>query len=214
MAVKEPHRAEVQVQVAGALAMVAGKNPQSARVIRHRLVEAELRREIRDEIIPLAPRRTVRAGLLPPVGVLPSHVRLELHLDAFQLAQESLIPGNLLQPGLPGKLQDAQGVVVGGGPQGGVELAEQAPGGRFPGPPQVIDDLAQRFEGGRELGNDVERLDRSLHNGMVREGWTLAGGNGLTSPERVPPGGQSTGRRRGTAAAELALCQRICYNQL
>ena len=48
-----------------------------------------------------------------------------------------------------------------------IEMAEELPGLRLPRPPEVEDDLAQRFEGLWELRDDVEGMEW-LHAGL---GW-------------------------------------------
>ena len=96
-------------------------------------------------------------------------------------------------------------------------VPEQAPRGRFPAPPEVVNDLAQRLQGGRQLGDDVEGLDGRLHGEIeVRnapdtfwssgaEGWmqafqTTGAGNcsGLRAPDKPNP--CHTARRRLTLA--------------
>ena len=162
MPVEQADGAEVQVEVAGALAVVARQDAQTAGIVRHALVEAEFGGEIGDEVVAFAFRARGAGGLgaQAAVGVGTGEVRLELLVDAAEFAQEALVPGDFLQARLSGKLEDAQWIVVGLVPEFEVQFAEEAARGGLPAPPQVVDNLAQGFEGRRQLGNNVERLDR------------------------------------------------------
>ena len=49
--VEQPDRDEVQIQIAGRFAMIAGKNAEAAGVVRNRFVKAELGRKIGDRVL-------------------------------------------------------------------------------------------------------------------------------------------------------------------
>ena len=187
VAVEQTDGAEVQVEVARALAMVAGEDAQATGVVWHALVETELRGEIGDQVVPfiLFPGGL---GAQTAVGIRSGHVRLELGVQAAEFAQETFVAGDFFQAGLPGELQDAQRVVVGALPKIVVQRVEQPSRGRFPTPPQVINNLPQRLQGRRQLGDDVEGLDGWLHNYLSQilvsrtaGAGTLASGKRLTS---------------------------------
>ena len=55
----------------------------------------------------------------------------------LDLAQEILVLGDFDQPGLPGKLEHADGIVIGAIPELGIEMTEKAAGGRLPSPPEI-----------------------------------------------------------------------------
>ena len=171
MPVEQADGAEVQVEVARAFAVVAREDTQAARVVGHALVEAEFGGEIGDEVVALALRAGGSGGLgaQPAVGVGAGEVGFELLVDAAEFAQETLVASDFLQAGLPGKLEHAQRVVVGLVPEIDVEFAEEAARRGFPAPPEVVDDLPQRLEGRRQLGDDVEGLDRWVHGVMGQE---------------------------------------------
>jgi hypothetical protein len=60
---------------------------------------------------------------------------------------------------LAGKLQHAGGIMIGAVPQLGIEMPEEAAGGRLPRPPKIETHLAQRFQGRRQDGSHIVSLE-------------------------------------------------------
>ena len=179
--VQQRDRHEGQVQIARRLAMVAREDAEAARVIRERLVKAELRREIRHGA---AERRSL-VRLSP--RVLARHVGVELLQHGLHLAQEIIAPRELFEPRLAAELEHPHGVVVRRVPDHRIDLAEERPRRRLPRPPQVERQPPHRFEIGREFRNDVIRVDR-LHVSLslVAVFRTSVRGKG-TAPDAIGP---------------------------
>ena len=140
VAVEQADADERHAEVARRLEVVAGQHAEAARILRHRLGDAELGREVGHEI-----ERAVALGLEPAVAL---EVALQL---AVHLAQEPLEPG-VAGEGVEAfarhQAEQADGVVDAGVPQVGVDPSEQVAGLVVPRPPQVE---GQLLEGG-ELG--------------------------------------------------------------
>ncbi len=163
--IKQPDGDEVQIQIAGRFAMIAGKNAEAAGVVRDGFVEAELRREISDWALQRA------AVAFFAVGIGPGQVGAERFVHGLQLAQEIIVLRHFFQPRLPRKLEHADGVVIRPIPEFRVEMAEEAARGRFPRPPDIKDDLAKRLERGGEGGNDVVGVIRRHGKMGCRRQW-------------------------------------------
>ena len=88
------------------------------------------------------------AGTDFSISVLASEILLEGVVDLFQLAQKSFVGREFFQPSLAGKLEHANGIVIGPVPKLGIEMTEEATGGRLPGPPDVEANFAERLERG------------------------------------------------------------------
>ncbi len=144
---------EIEVEVAGGFAMIAGENAETAGVIRDRFVKAELGGEIGDRFL----ERAAGAGF--SVGILAREIFAEGIVNLLQFAEKIFVLRDFDQPRLAGKLEHADGVVIGPIPQLGIEMAEETARGRLPRPPQIEDDLAQRLERGREHRDDVVGLE-------------------------------------------------------
>ena len=129
-----------------------GQNAETAGVIRDRFVEAEFRGEIGDRLL----NRAACAGF--PVGVLAREIMAVGIVHFLQLAQEIFVLRHFDQPGLPRKLEHADGIVIRPIPKLGIEMAEEAAGGGFPGPPEIEDHFAQRLERGRQRGDHIIRV--------------------------------------------------------
>ena len=147
--IEQADRDKIQVEIAGGLAMVARENAEAAGVIRDRFVEAELGGEIGDRFFNSVARSGFSVGVFPrqiiPVGVV----------HFLQFAQEILVLRHLHQPGLAGKLEHADGIVVGAVPKLGIEMAKKAAGRGFPGPPKIEDHFPQRLERGRQRRDHI-----------------------------------------------------------
>ena len=97
--------------------------------------------------------RAALAGLT--VCVLPREIMAEGIMHFLELTQKIPVLRDLYQPGLPRKLEHSNGIVVRPIPELGIEMTEEAARRGFPGPPQIEDHLAQRFEGSRERRNHI-----------------------------------------------------------
>ena len=124
-------------QVAGALQVVAGQDPEAPRVDRQALVQPELGREVRDRPRPEARGVDGAPGVValevlgqPPEGIVDP--RVERHLGRTPLELLGRDP-----------LEEVDRVVVGHAPERGIELAEQADDLRLPGPPEVPRQLSE-----------------------------------------------------------------------
>jgi hypothetical protein len=89
-----------------------------------------------------------RAGAGFAVGIVAGKIFLESVVNQFELAEKGFVGGEIFDPGLAGKLEHAYRVVIGPVPELGVEMTEEAAGGRLPCPPDIGADLAERLEGG------------------------------------------------------------------
>jgi len=67
-------------------------------------VKTEFRRKVSD---------TWRTGTLFPIGIGAIHVRLKLIVDVAHTAQVIFVRRDFLEPALLGKLQHADGIVIG-----------------------------------------------------------------------------------------------------
>ena len=177
MPVEQADGDEVQAEVRGGLAVVASEDAEAAGVVRHGLVEAELGREIRHQ------RAGRGAGVAGAIGVAPGHVGLEAAVNLGHLAPEIVVLGELEKARLGGVLEHPQGRMVNALPERHVDVPEQLARGRLPAPPKVVNEVVQRREGRRKLGDDVESLER-LHTAGV-------GKAGAPVPAR---GGECSGR--------------------
>ncbi len=152
--VQEADAHQRNAQVARRLEMVAGQDAQATRVLGHSLGDAELGREVGDQV-----ERAVALGLEP---ALSGEVALQL---AMHLAEEPLEPGVVgqgLQSLARHQAQQADGIVHAGVPQVGVDPAEQVAGLVVPRPAQVEGQLFQGGELGGQGGTDGEAA-KGLH---------------------------------------------------
>ena len=109
-------------------------------------MESEFGREIRDRFL------ESRAGAVFSIGILAGKIFLESVVNLFEFAEKSFVGGEFFQPGLTRELKHPHGVVIGPVPKLGVEMTEETAGGRFPGPPDIEAEFAERLEGGGEGG--------------------------------------------------------------
>ena len=96
-----------------------------------------------------------RAEPVFPISVLAGEIFLEGVVNLFQLAQKSFVGGEFFQPGLAGKLEHANGIVIGPVPKLGIEMPKEAASRRLPCPPDVEADFAQRLERGGKSGDYI-----------------------------------------------------------
>jgi len=168
LVVKESDGHQRHPQSAGALDMVARQNPQTARVDRNRLVDAEFQREVSDRL------GTQHAGVgFPPQGcfcqvLFQSPVRVVNTAVKHQFGRPHLQPlGRKLR-----KQRDR--AVIQLPPADGIQLAEEVDYLRMPAPPQIPCQrhalLVQRL-GHNSCG--TSRLDYSAGNrlGLTHVTW-------------------------------------------
>ena len=109
-----------------------------------------------------------RAEPVFPISVLAGEIFLEGIVNLFQLTQKSFVGGEFFQPGLARELEHANGIVIGPIPKVGIEMTKKAARGRFPRPPDVETDFAQRFERGGKSGDYIIGLEvRHGGNGSI-----------------------------------------------
>src|SRR5277367_1642423 len=101
--VKERHRTEVQIEVTGRFAVVAGKDAKTPRIVRHGFMKPELRRKISDP---------GRVGAKFSIGVGSRHVVLEFLIYGHHFADVVIIGGKFDQTGLARKLQHPDWIMV------------------------------------------------------------------------------------------------------
>jgi hypothetical protein len=152
LAVHQADAAQGHAEVARRLQMVAGQDAEAARIDRHRLVDAELGREVGD----------AEVGLLRVLLGEPrrgGHVRLERLLHAVQVGQEPVVGRQFLEPRLRGRGEEADRAVVELLEQVGVDAAEEGDGVGVPAPPQVVGQPVEGHQVVGQAGQDGERSD-------------------------------------------------------
>ncbi len=143
--VEEADAGKGQGRIGCRLAVVAGQDPEAAGVDLHRLVDAELGTEVGDRSGQLALMR-VR---VPGVGAV-GHVPVELVQHSAGVDHEVLVGGQLGPARLVRVAQDGDRVAM-PGPGRRVDAAEQRLRARRPRPPQVVGQLAEALEIGRQV---------------------------------------------------------------
>ena len=137
MSVKQRHRAEVQIEVAGRLAMIAGKNTETAGIVRHGFVKPEFRRKIGD---------TWRARSKFSISVASRHVRLEFLVHGLHFTDVVVIGCEFDQTGLARELQHPDWVVVRSVPELSIQMPKEPSSIGLPGPPQIVSKFTERFQ--------------------------------------------------------------------
>ena len=154
--IEQTDRNEIQIEIAGRFAMVAGKDAQATGVIRDRFVETEFGGKIGNRIFDCA------ASARFSVGIVASKIFLEFFKNLVEVAEKIFVLSEFLQPGLPRKLQHADGIVICAVPQLGIEMPEEPARGWLPSPPKIVSQFTEWFQHLRQSGRHVERLYR-LH---------------------------------------------------
>ena len=159
--------------------MVAGQDAEAAGVVRQRLGDAELHREVGDGLpAATAPDRHL---VLVPARVL--QVVVQIGGQAVHPGQERLVAGQFLQPGHRDRAEQLERVALEPGPELPVDVGEQVLAGRVPGPAQVADQRTERLQRRRQLRSDGESSE-SLHQenlALTRPGCTT---QRVARPER------------------------------
>ena len=137
LAVEEADADERDVEVGGALEVVAGV---------HGLVQAELHREVGDHA-------AVRLGVALPV-LRGLHLLFELRLDGFHVREERRVGGEFLEALLPDVGEQAHRVELQLAEERGRDAAEERGGVRVPAPPDVVGEAGQEGEVLGDLGGD------------------------------------------------------------
>ena len=92
------------------------------------------------------------------ISVFPFEITAKSLVHFLEVAQETLVLGHIEKARLRAQLKHPDGVVIGPIPQFGIEVTEDSPGGRLPGPPEVEDYFPERLELSREGGDHVISL--------------------------------------------------------
>ena len=156
MLVEEADADERDAEVGGRLEVVAGEDAEAAGVLRERLGDAELGREVGDQ-----PQRAGALAGLEPAGL--GQVALELGVHLVEEAQEAGVGGQGVEALGRDEAEEPDGIVDRRVPLLGVDPAEQVAGLLVPAPAQVH---GQRLEGGqlrgqaRADGEAAQRLHR------------------------------------------------------
>lgn len=150
-------------EVAGGLQVVAGEDPEPARVLGQGGGDPELGGEIGDGG---GEPGAVLVALVPPAAV---DVVVEVGDGDGEAAQEPPVGGELLQAGGGHGTEQPDGVTAGGLPALGVDGLEEFAGFRMPRPAQVAREFGERHEGFGEDGTHGESTD-SLHAFHLRRG--------------------------------------------
>src|SRR6266480_4174433 len=98
VSIKKTDRNEIQIKIAGRLAVVARQDAQTTGVIRDRFVKTEFSGKIGNGIFDRA------AGSGFSIGILSSEILLEVLKNLLELAHKIFVLRQLFQPGLPRKL--------------------------------------------------------------------------------------------------------------
>ncbi len=142
VAIEQAHAERRQGHVAERLHVVAGEDPEAARVDAERLVEAVLRAEVGDR-----PGQLVRVLALEPVVGAVRHVVVERGEDVVVLGQELRVVEQSRPLGGPADDRDRVAIAVPGPP---VDEAPQPAGAGVPRPVHVVRQSAQPFEARRQ----------------------------------------------------------------
>src|SRR5436190_5755251 len=156
VSIKETDRNEIQIKIAGRLAVVAGEDAQATGVIWDRFVKTKFGGKIGNRILD----RASSSGF--SISIVSAEILFEGFKNLLELAHKIFVLRQLFQPGLPRKLQHAHGVVIGSVPQLRIEMPEESARRRLPCPPKIKTHLPQRLQRRRENGSDIVSL-KSWH---------------------------------------------------
>ena len=142
LAIEQPDADRGQGHVAGCLHVVAGEDPEPARVDPERFVEAVFGAEVGDRAL----QRLAVAALEPVPGAI-GHVVVEVGQDVVVFGQETRV----IEEARPiGRAADDGDRVPVARPRRAVHGAEQRAGSRVPRPVEVVGEASKTFEPGRE----------------------------------------------------------------
>ena len=137
LVVVEPDAHQRDAEIGGALDVIARQDAQAARVDRNGLVQAELRREVRDR------PRPQHAGVLQAPCLAGRQVLLHPAVGVVDPAVQDQLVGALLQVVDVDALQQRDRVVSQLAPQHRIELPEQRRRVVVPAPPEVLGQRTQ-----------------------------------------------------------------------
>ncbi len=149
LAIEQAHRDEGQRHIARGLAVVAREDAQATGVDRQALVESELRAEVRDELAFLQHRQPLGARGAVVVRIVGGE-------RALEVVQERRILRRLVEPALVDAAQQRLGVVPDRFPQHRIEAVEKCARGTVPAEPEVVGELLEARELGRQARRDFE----------------------------------------------------------
>ena len=136
LAEEHAHCHKRQVQIRGALQVIAGQHAQAAGVNLNGFMQAEFHAEIRNQ------RLAVRMVRFPP-RVRAVHVRIKFREGAVQFGHKILVARHPLEVALRAFLQDTHRVVVGYRPDARVQFRKQGLNFWSPRPVQVVRQVFQ-----------------------------------------------------------------------
>ena len=160
---------ERDAEVGRALHVVAGQDPEAARIDRHRLVQSEFRREVRHRA------RAEDAGMTAAPRVLRPEILLQPAVRLVDATVERQLRHPQLELIARNTVQQLDGIVVARGPEHRIEVAEQADALVVPAPPEIARERRQPLVHGRDELPDGARLL------MIGESCTPAAASSLTS---------------------------------
>jgi hypothetical protein len=147
--VREPDAHERKPEVAGRLEVVAREDTEAAGVDGQRFVQAVLHREVGDGGVG-------GLGKAPREPALLLEVLVERGAGSVEVGHETVVGGELVEALLPDAGEELDGVAVDLLPLLGVDADEQLARHGRPGPPEVVCEVAQPLELGREAWDDCE----------------------------------------------------------
>jgi len=136
--------------------VIASQHRHASGVDGHTFGEPELGRKVGDA------RLSRRAVVFLIPGALALHIAVEPLSDPLQMGQEPVVLGCLLQPLLLDSSQHQYGVVAGLFPELAVQPTEEIYSLQVPAPPEVVGQVSEVFQLGRQRWDDGKSAD-GLH---------------------------------------------------
>jgi hypothetical protein len=146
--IHEPDPDQRNAEILRLLAVVARQRAEASGVDWQRLMQRELRREVRNRPV------HVRIPVLPP-RIARAARRIERIYRRVEHGEELVVGGRQVQHFLRDQPEHQHRIVRGLAPQGVIEFAEHLAGLRVPGPPEIHGQLGQPVEAlrdGRRFG--------------------------------------------------------------
>ena len=147
--VEHAHTDDWNAEVAGGLDVIAGENAKSAGIQRHGLADAEFHRHVGGSHV-------AGIGMRLPKPGIRLEIAAKLLMDAGDIRQILVVAGLGLEPIGRHRRQEGDRVMQGRAEQVGIQTSKQRARGRVPRPPEVVGELMQRGQLGREHRPDVE----------------------------------------------------------
>ena len=179
LAVEQADGDERQLEIARRLAVVAGEDAEAARVDRQAFVDAELRAEVRHQVVGAEAARVLPERRL---GV----IRVERGEHPRQAVEECRVGRGVEQALLVDALQHRLGAMADRVPERRVEAREQRARRPIPAVPEIAGELLQARDAPGQARVDFENVAGSgLHHlGALRTGCSPLGAQQIDSTER------------------------------